>query len=42
MELRDGDIILAEYHDHRAIRDIHAGLIDLETSGLTRAIWESL
>ena len=39
MELRDGDIVLAEYHDRKAIQDIRAGLIDLETSRLTRAIW---
>jgi hypothetical protein len=42
MVLKDGDIVLAEYWDHKAIRDIRAGLIDLETSSLTRAIWESL
>jgi hypothetical protein len=42
MELRDGDIVLAEYHDRKAIRDIRAGLIDLETSRLTWAIWDGL
>ena len=42
MELRDGDIVLAEYHDRRAIRDIRAGLIDLETSKLTWVVWEGL
>jgi hypothetical protein len=41
MELRDGDVVLAEYHDRKAIQDIRAGLIDLEISGLTRALWRS-
>lgn len=39
-ELRDGDALIAEYHDYQAVRDIRAGLINLSTSRLTRVLWK--